>query len=167
MFVVNLDLIVSSVNFLFFRDYEGVSKYVVVGDDWGRVYVFLRNGDVLVEFYILFDLLVIVMFFYMLVYMNESILVIGYSDGLILVYRFWEIFVGEDLSFFYMENLVVLDLREIGLIGFLILILEVYYVRRFRYILSVDESGKINVFRENGILYGLVVFISRFLVFLK
>lgn len=167
MSAVNLDSIASSVNLLPFRDYEGVSKYVAVGDDRGRVYVFLRNGDVLVEFHTLSDLPVTAMLSYMSAYMNESILVTGHSDGLILVHRLWETPVGEDLSSLHMENLVALDSREIGSIGFPISILEVHHVRRSRYILSVDESGKINVFRENGTLYGLAVPTSRPLAFLK
>ncbi|KAL2481395.1 putative membrane protein [Abeliophyllum distichum] len=40
----------SCINVLPFKDFEGLSKYVAVGDDKGKVYVFLRNGDVTVEF---------------------------------------------------------------------------------------------------------------------
>ena len=47
---VKLDSEVTCINVLPFRDHEGLSKYVAVSDERGRVYVFTRNGDVLVEF---------------------------------------------------------------------------------------------------------------------
>uniref|UniRef100_A0A7C9AW63 Uncharacterized protein n=1 Tax=Opuntia streptacantha TaxID=393608 RepID=A0A7C9AW63_OPUST len=167
MAAVNLDSIATSVNVLPFRDYEGSSKYIAVGDDRGRVYVFLRNGDVLVQFATLSDSPVTAMLSYMSAYMNESMLVTGHSNGVILVHRLWESSAGEDSSTLHMENFVAFDSGEIGSNGSPISILEVHHVGRSRYILSVDESGKIKVFRDNGTLYGLAVPTSRPLAFLK
>ncbi|KAK8564811.1 hypothetical protein V6N12_058393 [Hibiscus sabdariffa] len=45
--------------------------------------------------------------------------------------------------------------------------LEVHHVRRMRYILSINLSGKIRIFREDETLYGSVMPSSRPLVFLK
>lgn len=167
MAAVNLDSTATSVNVLPFRDYEGSSKYIAVGDDLGRVYVFLRNGDVLVQFATLSDSPVTAMLSYMSAFMNESMLVTGHSNGIILVHRLWESPAGEDLSTLHMESFVAFDLGEIGPNGSPISILEVHHVGRSRYILSVDESGKIKVFRDNGTLYGLAVPTSRPLAFLK
>lgn len=167
MSAVNLDSVATSVNVLPFRDYEGISKYIAVGDDRGRVYVFLRNGDVLVEFHTLTDSPVTAMLSYMSAYMNESVLVTGHSNGVILAHRLWETSVAEDLSSLHMENHVALDTGESGSIASSVSILEVHHVARSRYILSVEDNGKIKVFRENGTLYGLAVPTSRPLAFLK
>ncbi|KMT02543.1 hypothetical protein BVRB_9g202300 [Beta vulgaris subsp. vulgaris] len=167
MSAVNLDSVATSVNVLPFRDYEGSSKYIAVGDDRGRVYVFLRNGDVLLEFYTLSHSPVTAMLSYMSAYMNESVLVTGHSNGIILAHRLWETSVSEDLSSLHMEHHVALDTGETGSVESSISILEVHHVGRSRYILSVEESGKIKVFRENGTLYGLAVPTSRPLAFLK
>ncbi|XP_057526455.1 uncharacterized membrane protein At1g75140 [Amaranthus tricolor] len=164
MSAINLDSVATSVNILPFRDYEGMSKYIAVGDDRGRVYVFLRNGDVLVEFYTSSEFPITSTLSYMSAYMNESVLVTGHSNGVILAHRIWETSVSEDLSSLHMENLVVLDNGELGSP---ISMLEVHQVARSRYILSVEEKGKIKVFRENGTLYGLAVPTSRPLAFLK
>ncbi|XP_021750553.1 uncharacterized membrane protein At1g75140-like [Chenopodium quinoa] len=167
MSAVSLDSVATSVNVLPFRDYEGASKYIAVGDDSGRVYVFLRNGDVLVEFSTLTDSPVTAMLSYMSAYMNESVLVTGHSNGVILAHRLWETSLAEDLSSLHMENHVALDTGEAGSIGTPVSILEVHHVARSRYILSVEGKGKIKVFRENGTLYGLAVPTSRPLAFLK
>ncbi|KAL2938981.1 hypothetical protein RDABS01_022430 [Bienertia sinuspersici] len=169
MSAVNLDSVATSVNVLPFRDYEGVSKYISVGDDHGRVYVLLRNGDVLVEFHTLSDSPVTAMLSYMSVYMNESVLVTGHRNGVILTHRLWETSVSEDLSSLHMENLVELESESESEseAGSPVSILEVHHVARSRYILSVEEHGKIKVFRENGTLYGLAVPTSRPLAFLK
>ncbi|KNA18343.1 hypothetical protein SOVF_071890 [Spinacia oleracea] len=167
MSAVNLGSVATSVNVLPFRDFEGISKYIAVGDDRGRVYVFLRNGDVLVEFHTLTDSPVTSMLSYMSAYMNESVLVTGHSNGAILTHRVWETSIVEDSSSLHMENHVALDAGENESIGSSVSILEVHQVARSRYILSVEEKGKIKVFRENGTLYGLAVPTSRPLVFLK
>ncbi|CAL5383597.1 unnamed protein product [Camellia sinensis] len=155
------------INVLPFRDYEGLSKYVAVGDDRGRVYVFLRNGDVAVEFYTLSDSPITALLSYMSVNKNESVLVTGHMSGSILVHRVWEASNGEEWTTLSMENVGKFDSPEIGEGQSSITILEVHHVGRMRYILSTDISGKIRVSRENGTLYGLAIPSSRPLAFLK
>ncbi|XP_058222788.1 uncharacterized membrane protein At1g75140 [Rhododendron vialii] len=157
----------SCINVLPFRDHEGLSKYFAVGDDRGRVFVFPRNGDVLVEFDTLADSPVTAMLSYLSVYKNESVVVTGHGNGLILVHRVWEESNGEDWTAIALENRGRLDLDEIGENGSPVSLLEVHHVGRTRYILSADGSGKIRVLRENGTVYGLAVPASRPLVFLK
>ncbi|KAF7138144.1 hypothetical protein RHSIM_Rhsim07G0237100 [Rhododendron simsii] len=157
----------SCINVLPFRDHEGLSKYFAVGDDQGRVFVFPRNGDVLVEFDTSADSPVTAMLSYLSVYKNESVVVTGHGNGLILVHRVWEEWNGEDWTAITMENRGRLDLDEIGENGSPVSLLEVHHVGRTRYILSADGSGKIRVLRENGTVYGLAVPASRPLVFLK
>ncbi|KAJ7958051.1 WD40-repeat-containing domain protein [Quillaja saponaria] len=165
---VKLDSDATCVHVLPFRDYEGLSKYVAVGDERGRVYVFLRNGDVLVEFYTLSESPITAMVSYMSVYKNESVLVTGHRNGAILMHRIWEGLSGEDWSSLVMENVVKFvapDLSEED--GSPITILEVHLVGRMRYILSTDLGGKISVFRETGIVYGSAMPRSKPLAFLK
>ncbi|KAI8548799.1 hypothetical protein RHMOL_Rhmol07G0302200 [Rhododendron molle] len=157
----------SCINVLPFRDHEGLSKYFAVGDDQGRVFVFPRNGDVLVVFNTFADSPVTAMLSYLSVYKNESVVVTGHGNGLVLVHRVWEESNGEDWTAITMENRGRLDLDEIGENGSPVSLLEVHHVGRTRYILSVDGSGKIRVLRENGTVYGLAVPASRPLVFLK
>lgn len=164
---VKLDSNATCVNFLPFKDFEGLSKYFAVGDDEGRVYVFLRYGDVMLDFHTLSDSPVTAMLSYMSIYKNESILVTGHGNGVILVHRVWEMSNGEELSSLRVENVGKFDLTEIGEDGLPITILEVHHVGRTRYILSADVGGKIRVFRENGTVYGLAVPTSRPLAFLK
>ncbi|KAA8528630.1 hypothetical protein F0562_035985 [Nyssa sinensis] len=164
---VKLDSDANCINVLPFRDYEGLSKYVAVGDDRGRVYVFLRNGDVSVEFYTMSDSPITAMLSYLSVYKNESVMVTGHKNGLILVHRVWEVSHGEEWSSLSVENVGKFASPEIGEGGSPITILEVHHVGRMRYILSADLSGKMRVFRENGTVYGLAVPTSRPLVFLK
>ncbi|GAB4852016.1 hypothetical protein Ancab_016209 [Ancistrocladus abbreviatus] len=164
---VNLESAAMCLEVLPFRDYEGLSKYVAVGDDRGRVYLFLRNGDVLVEYYTLTDSPVTAMLSYMSVYKNDSFLVTGHSNGMILVHRLWESVMGEEWSQLHMENVRSFDSVKNVENGYPITILEVHHVGRSRYILSADDKGKIKVFRENGTLYGLAVPTSRPLAFLK
>ncbi|GKC20619.1 hypothetical protein Tco_1022769 [Tanacetum coccineum] len=47
---VKINTQATSLNVLPFKDVEGLSKYVGVGDDLGNVYVFTRSGDVMVQF---------------------------------------------------------------------------------------------------------------------
>ncbi|GJW19245.1 hypothetical protein Tco_0026681 [Tanacetum coccineum] len=47
---VKINTQATSLNVLPFKDLEGLSKYVGVGDDLGNVYVFTRSGDVMVQF---------------------------------------------------------------------------------------------------------------------
>ncbi|XP_057503569.1 LOW QUALITY PROTEIN: uncharacterized membrane protein At1g75140-like [Actinidia eriantha] len=167
MSAVELDSDATCINVLPFRDYEGLSKYFAVGDDRGRVFVFLRNGDGLAEFKTVSDSPITAMLSYLSVYKNESVVVTGHGDGSILVHRVWEVPNGEDWSSLSMENIGRFASEEIGEYGSRVTLLEVHHVGRTRYILSVDLSGKIRVFRENGSVYGLAVPTSRPLAFLK
>ncbi|KAL4283615.1 hypothetical protein GQ457_16G013840 [Hibiscus cannabinus] len=167
MSAVKLGSAATCINILPFRDYEGLSKYVAVGDDRGRVYVFLRNGDVVVEFYTGQESPIMAMVSYMSVYKNESFVVTGHQNGVILMQRVFERLNGEELGSLVMETVGKFAAAESGEDGLPITTLEVHHVGRMRYILSTDLSGKIQVFRENGILYGSAMPRSRPLVFLK
>ncbi|GMI96794.1 hypothetical protein like AT1G75140 [Hibiscus trionum] len=167
MSAVKLGSAASCINVLPFRDYEGLSKYVAVGDDRGRVYLFLRNGDVGVEFCTEHQSPIMAMVSYMSVYKNESFVVTGHQNGVISMHRVFERFNGEELSSLVMETVGKFAAAESGEDGLPITTLEVHHVGRMRYILSTDLSGKIQVFRENGILHGSAMPRSRPLVFLK
>lgn len=164
---VKLDSDASCIHVLPFRDFEGLSKYVAVGDERGRVYVFLRNGDVLVEFYTRSDSPITAMLSYMSVYKNESVVVTGHKNGVILMHRIWEVSNGDELSSLFMENGGKIVSTESGEDGLPINILEVHHVGRMRYILSVDGSGRIKVLTENGTVYGSTMPASKPLAFLK
>ncbi|TYJ28598.1 hypothetical protein E1A91_A06G011100v1 [Gossypium mustelinum] len=163
MSALKLGSAATCINILPFRDYEGFSKYVGVGDERGRVYVFLRNGDVVVEFYTECESPVVAMVSYMSVYKNESFVVTGHQNGAILMHRVYERLNGEDLSSLVMETVG----KFVEGNGLPITTLEVHHVGRMRYILCTDHSGKIRVFREEGTLYGSAMPRSRPLVFLK
>ncbi|KAI4336892.1 hypothetical protein L6164_015369 [Bauhinia variegata] len=163
---VKLDSDATCINVLPFRDYEGLSKYVAVGDERGRVYVFLRNGDVSIEFYTALESPITAMVSYTSVHKNESIVVTGHGNGAILIHRIWEGSTGEDWSSLFMENIGKLESPKND-DGLPINILEVHYVGRMKYILSTDSGGKIKVFRENGTFYGSVMPRSRPIAFLK
>ncbi|KAK7321748.1 hypothetical protein VNO77_32652 [Canavalia gladiata] len=165
---VKLDSDATCINVLPFRDQEGLSKYVAVSDDRGRVYVFPRNGDVLVEFDTSLESPITAMVSYTSVYKNESFVVTGHENGEILIHRIWEGGSGgEDYISLFMENVGKFVTHENYEDGLPVTILEVHYVGRTKYILSADTSGKIKVFKENGLLYGSVMPSSRPLVFLK
>lgn len=161
---VKLDSDATCINVLPFKDHEGLSKYVAVSDERGRVYVFLRNGDVLVEFHTSLESPITAMVSYTSTHKNESFLVTGHGNGEILIHRVWEGSSGDDWSSLFMENVGRFVSQEDGLP---VTVLEVHYVGRMKYILSADTSGKIKVFRENGTLYGSAMPTSRPLVFLK
>lgn len=55
------------------RNYGGLSKYIAVGNDQGRVYIFSRNKDVLIELYTVCDSPVAAIISYLSVYKNENI----------------------------------------------------------------------------------------------
>uniref|UniRef100_A0A6M2F054 Uncharacterized protein n=1 Tax=Populus davidiana TaxID=266767 RepID=A0A6M2F054_9ROSI len=164
---VKLDSDATCIHVLPFRDYEGLSKYVAVGDDRGRVYVFLRNGDVAVEFYTMSSSPITTMVSYLSAFKNESTVVTGHQNGAILVHKLHYVSNGEEWSTLSMEN--------VGKFAFLedwdqrspISILEVHHVGRSRYILSLDVRGMIRVFRENGTVHGSAMPTSRPLAFLK
>ncbi|CAH8364006.1 unnamed protein product [Eruca vesicaria subsp. sativa] len=161
---VKLNSEATCINVLPFRDHEGLSKYFAVGDSSGSLYVFLRNGDVLVEFFTTCDSPITAMVSYMSVYKNESFVVTGHQSGVILLHRLREGSVGEDLSSAVMENVGKFDGREDGLE---VTLLEVHHVGRVRFILATDLTGKLTVFTENRTVYGSVTPTSRPLVFLK
>lgn len=164
---VKLESDATCINILPFRDYEGLSKYVAVGDDRGRVYMLLRNGDVSVEYYTQCESPVTAMVSYMSGYKNESIVVTGHQNGVILIHRVYENSNGEDWSSLTVENVAKSAAAEKGEERLAITILEVHHVGRKRYILSADVSGKISVFTEDGKVRGSVMPASRALAFLK
>lgn len=164
---VKLDSDATCINVLPFRDNEGFTKYVAVGDERGRVYVFLRNGDVLLEFYTSMASPITAMVSYTSARKNESVVVTGHSNGAILIHRIWEGSSGEDWSSLYMENVGKMVSPESEEVGLPITILQVHYVGRLKYILSTDSSGKIKVFRENGTFHGSIMPSSKPLAFLK
>ncbi|KAG4962387.1 hypothetical protein AAZX31_14G073600 [Glycine max] len=165
---LKLDSEATCINVLPFRDHEGLSKYVAVSDERGRVYVFTRNGDVLVEFDTSLESPITAMVSYTSVYKNESFVVTGHQNGEILMHRIWEGgSSGEDYSSVFMENVGKFLSPENWEDGLPVTLLEVHYVGRMKYILSADTSGKIRVFKENGSLHGSATPSSRPLVFLK
>ncbi|KAK4795957.1 hypothetical protein SAY86_028283 [Trapa natans] len=160
---VKLDFDATCINVLPYRDYEGLSKYVAVGDERGRVYVFLRNGDALVEFNTMMDSPITAMVSYMSVYKNESFVVTGHQNGATSVHKVWE-GSNEEWSPLYMESISTFGSTEDAT---MITILEVHYVGRTRYILSTDVSGRIRVFKENGAIHGSLKPGSKPLAFVK
>ncbi|PRQ27014.1 putative WD40-repeat-containing domain-containing protein [Rosa chinensis] len=161
---VKLDSQATCIHVLPFRDHEGGSKYVAVGDERGRVYVFLRNGDVVVEFDTLLGSPVMAMASFLSIYKNESFVVTGHKNGEILMHRVWEGVSGEEWSTVMMESVSKFDIGEDGLP---VTILEVHHVGRMSYILASDVSGKITVYKENGTVHGSTMPSSRPLAFLK
>ncbi|XP_062022529.1 uncharacterized membrane protein At1g75140 [Rosa rugosa] len=161
---VKLDSQATCIHVLPFRDHEGGSKYVAVGDERGRVYVFLRNGDVVVEFDTLLGSPVMAMASFLSIYKNESFVVTGHKNGEILMHRVWEGVSGEEWSTVMMESVSKFDTGEDGLP---VTILEVHHVGRMSYILASDVSGKITVYKENGTVHGSTMPSSRPLAFLK
>lgn len=164
---LKLDSDATCINVLPFKDHEGLSKYVAVSDEKGRVYVFLRNGDVLVEFDTLMESPITAMVSYTSAYKNESFVVTGHGNGEILIHRVWEGSGGDDWSSLFMENVGKFVSPENHVSRLPVTVLEVHFVGRMKYILSADTSGKIKVFKENGSFYGSVMPSSRPLVFLK
>lgn len=164
---VKLESDATCINVLPFRDYEGHSKYIAVGDDKGRVYVFLRNGDVLVEFYTSSKSPVTAMVSYLSVFKNESFVVTGHNNGDIVLHKLWEGSNVDEWHSLSMETVAKFALPDNAEDRLAITILEVHHVGRIRYVLSTDVSGKIRVFRENGTLYGSAKPLSRPLAFLK
>ncbi|KAM1012521.1 hypothetical protein ACFX13_043353 [Malus domestica] len=161
---VKLDSQATCIHVLPFRDFQGVTKYVAVGDERGRVYVFLRNGDVLVEFDTLLGSPITAMASFMSVYKNESFVVTGHQNGVILMHRVWEGASGEEWSSLLMETVTKFDAGGEGLP---VKILEVHHVGRLSYVLASDASGKISVYRGNGSVHGSTMPSSRPLAFLK
>ncbi|WCJ35157.1 hypothetical protein M5689_016423 [Euphorbia peplus] len=164
---VKLDSDATCINVLPFRDYESLSKYIAVGDDRGRIHVLSRNGDVLTQYYTVCDSPVTSMISFFSVYKNESIVVTGHQNGVLLVHKVYDRPNGEEWGSLSMENVgkfVPSDEKDEGVA---ITTLEVHHVGRSRYILSSDLVGKIRVFRENGSLHGTAVPKSKPVAFLK
>lgn len=161
---VKLESDATCINVLPFEDYEGFSKYIAVGDERGTVYVFSPNGDVLLQFHTLSESPVTAMLSYMSFYKNESVLVTGHQNGVVLTHRLWEVLNGEDWHSLSMENFRSLPPSEEQSP---VTILELHQVGRMRYIVVADVSGKIRIVLENGTLYGAVVSKSRPLAFVK
>ncbi|XP_065881708.1 uncharacterized membrane protein At1g75140 [Euphorbia lathyris] len=162
---VKLDSDATCINVLPFRDYEGLSKYIAVGDDRGRIHVISRNGDVLTQYYTVCDSPVTSMISYFSVYKNESIVVTGHQNGVVLMHKVYDRPNGEEWGSLSMENVGKFMQKDDD--GVAITTLEVHHVGRSRYILSSDLIGKIRVFRENGTLHGSAVPKSRPVAFLK
>ncbi|XP_047323683.1 uncharacterized membrane protein At1g75140-like [Impatiens glandulifera] len=159
---VKLNSNATSINILPFRDFDGLSKYIAVGNEHGRVYLILRNGQVLIDFDTKSDSAVTSMLSYMSVGKNESVLITGHKNGMILVHRVWEASNSDEWSSsLSINNVGKFDPSpEINM-------LELHYVGRMRYIVSTDTNGTIRVFRENGTVYGLAFPKSKPLAFLK
>lgn len=165
---VRLDSDATCINVLPFRDFDGLSKYVVVGDARGQLYLFSRNGDVLIEFNTLLGSPITALASFLTLYKNESVLVTGHENGVILKHRVWEVVQnGEEWPLLHMETVGKFASPEIGEGGSSIISLEVHHMGRNRFVLSTDFNGNLRVFRENGSVYGLAVPKSRPLAFLK
>ncbi|XP_071693087.1 uncharacterized membrane protein At1g75140-like [Rutidosis leptorrhynchoides] len=160
---VKLDTKATSLNVLPFKDVEGLSKYIAVGDDLGNFYVFTRYGEVMLQFDTKTDSPIMSMLSYLSVFRNESVVVTGHGNGVILVHKVWEVPNGDELSSVERATVRKLDQE----IGSAIRILEIHHVGRTRYIVSIDVGGKIKVFKEGGSVIGTIVPGSRPLAFLK
>lgn len=169
---VKLDSRATCIEVLPFRDYEGLSKYVAVGDETGTIYIFLRNGDVHVQFQTPSSSPITAMVSYLSVHKNESFLVTGHENGEITTHRVWERSSGEDWSSLVMETLRRFgtkeeEKQESDPSPAAITLLEIHQAGRLRYVFATDSKGKIFVFRENGTLHGSASPKSKPLAFLK
>ncbi|MFS7939062.1 putative transcription factor WD40-like family [Helianthus anomalus] len=160
---VKLDTKPTSLNVLPFKDGERLSKYIAVGDDVGNLYVFTRYGEVMVRFDTGTGCSITSMVSYLSVVRNESIVVSGHENGVILVHKVWEVPNGDELYSVQRETVRKLEQTS----GLAISILEVHHVGRTRYIVSTDVSGTIKVFKEGGSVIGTIVPDNRPRVFLK
>ncbi|KAH7433880.1 hypothetical protein KP509_07G090900 [Ceratopteris richardii] len=162
---------------------EGLNKYVAIGSNNGRVYIFLAHGDLLIDFQTASHLPITAMLSFPL-RRNETTFVTGHSDGTVLVHRLWEMkhsstSHGDDWHTLYMEHVKALVSPRSHVIiadqepaeqttrENAISILEVYRIGRFRYILVSDSEGNIEVFRDNGTFYGASKALSQPLAFLR
>ncbi|KAL2652897.1 hypothetical protein R1flu_021025 [Riccia fluitans] len=165
---------------------DGISRYVVVGDMTGRLYIFVWLGDLLLEHITMSSAPITAMMSY-IVLKNETILVTGHADGSVLVHRVWEaVEHGQDdsavLTIEHVHSLVPPSSRTLrtgsesvksdhpvdpapfasekekstsDVIGAQsVTNLKMYKVGKMRYTLVSDQSGKIQLFRDNGSLYG-------------
>lgn len=150
-----------------FRDVEGLSKYIVVGDNLGRLFVLSRNGDLLNELDFVVNSAVISAVSYLSIHKNETMIVSGHVNGAIVMNRVWEESNGDDWNSVLVERTVKFDTLDVETNISPVTILEMHHVGRKRYVLSVDLGGRITVFRENGTVYGTATPSSRPLAFSK
>jgi hypothetical protein len=200
---VKVDADVSCLHVLPQDGKEGLSRYVAVGDVKGRIYIFLKHGDLLVDYATLSTTPVTAMLSFTLLRKNETLFITGHSDGSVLVHHIWETIHRSpsfadnhySLAIEYVHSLVppssgekdfhVTSLSENeseldsssgtglnsdfqeGSLNKSITNLEIYKVGRLQYILVTDSAGKMQVFRENGTLFGVAYSPSRPLAFLQ
>jgi hypothetical protein len=200
---VRVDADVSCLHVLPQDGKEGMSRYVAVGDVKGRIYIFFKHGDLLVDYATLSTKPVTAMLSFTLLRKNETLLITGHSDGSVLVHHIWETIHHSpsfadnhySLAIEYVHSLVPPSSGEGGFhvssssenesqldsssgtglnSGFQeggsnksITNLEMYKVGRLRYILVTDSAGKMQVFRENGTLFGVAYSSSCPLAFLQ
>ncbi|XP_057804563.1 uncharacterized membrane protein At1g75140-like isoform X1 [Salvia miltiorrhiza] len=159
----------SCVNVLPNKDFEGLSKYFAVGDDKGKLYLFLRSGEVALEFDAFSEAdkpsPISAIVSYLSVYKNETMIVTGHVNGAIVMHRVWETFSGDEWSSLHVERVGRFEMPESW--GLRISMMEVHHVGRRRYILATDEGGKIMVFKEDGMLYGTATPSKKPIAFLK
>ncbi|KAL6559391.1 hypothetical protein OROGR_004508 [Orobanche gracilis] len=154
-------------NVLPYKDHEGLSKYYAVGDDKGKLYVFFKTGDVSLEIDPSPDpdnaSPVTVVVSVLSVFKNETMVVTGHENGVVVIHRVWEILNGDDWNSLQAERLGRFESPG----GAGIHLLEVHNVGRKRYILATDGGGTIMVLGKDGKLYGSVTPSRRPIVFLK
>ncbi|KAG6383274.1 hypothetical protein SASPL_156980 [Salvia splendens] len=157
------------VNVLPNKDFEGLSKYFAVGDDKGKLYLFLRSGEVALEFEAFSEgekpSPVSAIVSYLSLHKNETMIVTGHGNGTIVMHRVWETLSGDEWSSLHVERVGRFEIPESW--GLRINMVKVHYVGRRRYILAVDKGGKIMVFKEDGTLYGTATPSKRPIAFLK
>ncbi|KAG6412198.1 hypothetical protein SASPL_124868 [Salvia splendens] len=157
------------VNVLPNKDFEGLSKYFAVGDDKGKLYLFLRSGEVALEFEAFSEgekpSPISAVVSYLSLHKNETMIVTGHGNGAIVMHRVWEMLSGDEWSSLHVERVGRFEIPESW--GLRISMMEVHHVGRRRYILAVDKGGKIMVFKEDGTLYGTATPSKRPIAFLK
>eukprot|EP00252_Welwitschia_mirabilis_P025952 TRINITY_DN8300_c0_g2_i1.p1 TRINITY_DN8300_c0_g2~~TRINITY_DN8300_c0_g2_i1.p1 ORF type:complete len:631 (+),score=3.59 TRINITY_DN8300_c0_g2_i1:182-2074(+) len=146
---------------------DGVSRYVIVGDHRGFLYVVLAHGgDAVLEHSTAADSAVTAILAYAL--SNGTVIVTGHGDGAVLMHRLWEIGAEESGSGGASSGLRMENLRCLSSGGAeSVRLLEVHQVGKTRYVLCVGLEGRVRVFVENGALHGSVMPPSRLLAALK
>ncbi|GFP92355.1 uncharacterized membrane protein at1g75140 [Phtheirospermum japonicum] len=154
-------------NVLPYRDHEGLSKYFAVGDDKGKLYIFLKTGDVSLEI----DLFsgpdesspITAIASLLSVFKNETLVVTGHENGVVVIHRVWDTLTGDEWNSLRVERIGRFDTPG----GSRVNILEAHHVGRKRYILATDDIGNIRVLGEDGKLHGSVTPSRRPIAFLK
>ncbi|KAL8042004.1 hypothetical protein ABFX02_09G022100 [Erythranthe guttata] len=170
---VKLSSTPTCVNVLPYRDFEGMSKYFAVGDNNGKLYIFVRSGDISLEFNAFPEASdpspITAMVSYLSLYKNETTIVTGHENGAIATHRVWETMLnnGDEWSSLHFERGPRFETPDSGGGGPRIGLLEVHHVGRKKYILASDNGGKITVFKENGALHGSVTPTRKPVAFLK